>query len=40
MVCNPYAYVEGLIRRNGATTEFAAVFALRCLRFQKQNKEN
>ena len=40
MVRNPYAHVEGLIRRNGATTEFAAVFALRCLRYQKQNKEN
>ena len=40
MVRNPYAHVEGLIRRNGATTEFAAAFALRCLRYQKQNKEN
>jgi len=40
MVRNPYAHVEGLIRRNGATTEFAAEFALRCLRYQKQNKDN
>jgi len=40
MVRNPYAHVEGLIRRNGVTTEFAAEFALRCLRYQKNNKEN
>ena len=40
MVRNPYAHVEGLIRRNGVTTEFASEFALRCLRYQKKNKEN
>ena len=40
MVRNPYAQAEGIIRRNGATTEYAAEFALKCLRYQKQNKEN
>ena len=40
MVRNPYAHVEGLIRRNGATTEYAAAFALKCLRYQKKNKEH
>jgi len=39
MVRNPYAHVEGLIRRNQATTESAAEFALKCLRYQKQNKK-
>ncbi len=39
MVRNPYAHVEGLIRRNQATTEFAAEFAIRCLKYQKKNKE-
>ena len=39
MVRNPYAQVEGIIRRNNATTEYAAQFALKCLRFQKKNKE-
>ncbi len=40
MVRNPYAHVEGIIRRNRATTEYAAEFALKCLRYQRQNKEN
>jgi len=40
MVRNPYAQVEGIIRRNGATTEYAAQFALKCLRYQKNNKDN
>ena len=40
MVRNPYAQVEGLIRRNGATVEYAALFALKCLRYQKENREN
>ena len=40
MVRNPYAHVEGIIRRNTATTEYAARFALKCLRYQKKNKEN
>lgn len=39
MVRNPYAQVEGIIRRNDATTEYAAEFALGCLRYQKINKE-
>jgi hypothetical protein len=38
MVRNPYAQVEGIMRRNGATAEYAAKFALKCLRYQKQNK--
>ena len=40
MVRNPYAQVEGIIRRNDATTEYAAAFALKCLRYQKKNKEH
>ena len=40
IVRNPYAQVEGIIRRNHATIEYAAAFALKCLRYQKQNKEN
>ena len=40
MVRNPYAQVEGIVRRNHATIEYAADFALKCLRYQKQNKEN
>ena len=40
MVRNPYAQVEGIIRRNNATTEYAADFALKCLRYQKKNQEN
>jgi hypothetical protein len=40
MVRNPYAQVEGIIRRNNATTEYAAAFALKCLRYQRKNKEN
>lgn len=40
MVRNPYAQVEGIIRRNNATTEYAAAFALKCLRYQKENKES
>ena len=39
MVRNPYAHVEGIMRRNGATVEYAAQFALKCLRYQKENKE-
>jgi hypothetical protein len=40
MVRNPYAQVEGIIRRNNATTEYAAAFALKCLKYQKKNREN
>ena len=39
MVRNPYAQVEGLIRRNGSTIEYAASFALKCLKYQKENIE-
>ena len=40
MVRNPYAQVEGIIRRNKATVEYAAEFSLQCLRYQRENKEN
>ena len=39
MVRNPYAQAEGIIRRNNATPEYAAQFALKCLSYQKQNRE-
>ena len=39
MVRNPYAQVEGIMRRNNATLEYAAQFAIKCLRLQKKNKE-
>jgi hypothetical protein len=39
MVRNPYAQVEGIIRRNNATLEYAADFAINCLRYQKENIE-
>ena len=39
MVRNPYAQVEGIIRRNNATPEYAAQFTLKCLMYQKKNKE-
>jgi len=39
MVRNPYAQAEGIIRRNNASAEYAAKFALKCLRYQMQNKE-
>ena len=40
MVRNPYAQVEGIIRRNNSTAEYAAKFALKCLRYQRRNKEH
>ena len=40
MVRNPYAQVEGLIRRTGATVEYAAKFSLMCLQHQRDNKLN
>ena len=39
MVRNPYAQVEGIIRRNNATLEYAANFAINCLKYQKENIE-
>jgi len=39
MVRNPYAQVEGIMRRNGSDADYAAKFALKCLRYQKQNNE-
>lgn len=40
MVRDPYAHVEGIIRRNSSTVDYAAKFALKCLRYQKYNIEN
>jgi len=40
MVRNPYAQCEGIIRRNGESADFAAQFALKCLKYQKENIEN
>ena len=40
MVRNPYAHIEGLMRRNGISIESATEFALRCLKYQKHNIEN
>ena len=37
---NPYAHIEGLMRRNGISIESATEFALRCLKYQKHNIEN
>ena len=39
MVRNPYAQVEGIIRRNEASAEYAANFAIKCLKYQKLNIE-
>ena len=38
MVRNPYAQVEGIIRRNRQDAKSAAEFAIKCLRFQSKNK--
>ena len=40
MVRNPYAQAEGIIRRNNASAEYAAKFALDCLKYQKANIES
>ena len=37
-VRNPYAQVEGIIRRNNQDARSAAEFAIRCLDYQKLNK--
>ena len=39
LVRNPYAQAEGIIRRNNASAEYAANFALKCLEYQKENIE-
>ena len=39
MVRNPYAQVEGIIRRNNSSAEDAANFAIKCLKYQKENIE-
>ena len=38
MVRNPYAQVEGIIRRNGQDPKLAAEFAIKCLNYQHINK--
>lgn len=38
MVRNPYAQVEGIMRRNQQDAKSAAEFAIKCLRFQSENK--
>lgn len=37
MVRNPYAHVEGLMRRNNSSSYEAAMFAMRCLKYQYNN---
>ena len=39
MVRNPYAQVEGLIRRNSQDAKSAAEFAIKCLYYQSKNKK-
>lgn len=39
LVRNPYAVVEGIIRRNNKSVEFAANFVLKTLKYQKENFE-
>ena len=39
MVRNPYAQCESIIRRNKKSIEYAALFTLDCLRYQKYNIE-
>ena len=38
MVRNPYAQVEGIMRRNQENAKSAAEFAIRCLQYQERNK--
>tara|TARA_B100001758_G_C18373778_1_gene593023 strand:+ start:13 stop:819 length:807 start_codon:yes stop_codon:yes gene_type:complete len=40
IVRNPYAQCEGIIRRNNQSAEYAAKFAIKCLKYQKKNIEN
>ena len=40
LVRNPYAVVEGIIRRNSKPIEFAIEFVIKALRYQKYNIEN
>ena len=39
MVRNPYAQVEGLMRRNNQDAKSAAEFAIRCLYYQSKNRK-
>ena len=39
LIRNPYAQVEGILRRNNTDPEYAANFALQCLEYQKKNIE-
>jgi hypothetical protein len=40
MTRNPYAQSEGMMRRNKMPPKSAAEFAVKCLRFQRQNAES
>lgn len=40
MTRNPYAQAEGIIRRNKENATDAAIFSIRCLKYQKRNLEN
>ncbi len=40
MVRNPYAQVEGVMRRNDESAKNAAIFSLKCLQYQRQNIKN
>ena len=40
LVRNPYAQCEGIMRRNNQSAEFAAKFAIKCLKYQRKNIEN
>ena len=39
MVRNPYAQIEGIMRRNNTTAEYATDFTLKCLHYQRENIE-
>ena len=39
MVRNPYAQVEGLMRRNKQDAKSAAEFAIKCLYYQSKNRK-
>ena len=40
MVRNPYAQIEGVMRRNDESAKNAAIFSLKCLQYQRQNIKN
>jgi len=40
LIRNPYAVIEGIMRRNSKTIEFAIEFCIKTLKYQKYNIEN